>query len=169
MHAFVKQIVEEFEPRQIVGARDVVEMDHPLWILTEVNRLRVWAGVPGRRERPSLELLELLFARGKAALVAVFRAYEAATPAAESLAVLRALGALVRAAEAQKVIDWNIDTLKPDDGKGRLLVSFEEPLNERLRAAAKVEQQSMSDFIRAAVSERVAAVEKRRPRSAATA
>jgi hypothetical protein len=171
MHAFATEIIEEFEPRQLINARELAELDHPLWVMNEIAKLRIWLGVPGRGEsrRPSLEVLEVLLARGKASLVALFRAYEAATTAAESLAVLRALGALVRAAKAKAVVDWDIDNIRPDDGRGRLLVSFDPALDEKLRAAAQAEGQTLSDFVRASVSDRIAAIEKRRPRSAAAA
>jgi hypothetical protein len=172
MHEFAKTIVAEFEPVTLVNLHALAERDHPMWVLTEANRFRIWAGVLGRGDsrRPSIELLEALFARGKPSLVALYRAFEATVTSAESVMVLRALGALARAAEAQKVIAWNIDNVKPDDGRGRLLVSFDPALDERLRAAAKSEGQNLSDFVRLAVSDRIAAIEKRRPRErAATA
>jgi hypothetical protein len=38
MHEFARQLVEEFEPVQLVNLRTVVEKDHPLWVLDAVGR-----------------------------------------------------------------------------------------------------------------------------------
>lgn len=172
MHEFAKAITEEFEPDPTLGDLHALhEADHPVWMLDTLATFRQWLGVPGasNTRRPSIELLEVLLGRGRLALGALFRAYEATVPPAESIVVLRALGAVCRAAEARKVIDWNVDSLKPDDGKGRLLVSFDSDLDAKLRSAAAVEKQTLSDFVRMAVAARVETIEKRRPTSTVTA
>lgn len=169
MNEPARTILGEFqpdpEPRDLHA---VAELDHPLWVQTGLATFRQWLGVPGasNTRRPSIELLEVLFGRGRLALSRLFRAFEATITPAESVVVLRALGAVCRAAQARKVIDWNVDGLKPDDGRGRLLVSFDSDLDTKLRSAAAAEKQSMSDFVRMAVAARVDAVLfKRRPRS----
>lgn len=132
-------------------------------MLDALARFRVWAGVPRRRDtrRPSIELLDVLFSRGRAALIALYRGFEAGVTPAESVMVLKALGAICRAAEAQKVIAWDFNAVRPSDGRGKLLVSFDSDLDAKLRAAAAAEEQSLSDFVRMAVADRVSTIEKR--------
>lgn len=172
MHDFAEKAVEQFEKDLTLGdLYSLVELDHPQWIQDALARFRMWAGVAGRRDsrRPSIELLDALFGRGKRGLTALFREFEATVAPVEALMVLRALGAICRTAEGRRVIGWNVDNVKPDDGKGRLLVSFDPALDEKLRAAAQSEGQNLSDFVRCAVQDRVETIEKRRPRAAANA
>jgi predicted HicB family RNase H-like nuclease len=170
MHEFARQIVEEFDPVQLVNPSVLVERDHPLWVLAEIGKFRRWAGIAGssNTQRPSVETLRELLGRGRAALVALFRAFEQATPKDESLVTLRALAALVRTAKLEHIISWDLDSLKPGSDDKRLLVSFDPTLDERLRAAAAAEKQSLSDFVRCSVQARVEAIEKRRPRTSGT-
>jgi Ribbon-helix-helix protein, copG family len=170
MHEFARQIVEEYEPTQLINLHALAEKDSPLWVLDAIGKFRQWAGIPGasNTKRPSAVTLQELFGRGKAALVALYRAFESGVPQPEAIVVLRALAAITRIAKVEGVIEFDLDNVRPGDGDKRLLVSFDPTLDERLRAAAKVEGQSMSDFVRAAVSDRIATIERRRPRTSGT-
>lgn len=123
MHESVKNIVEAFERDPALGNLHALhEADHPVWMLDRLTTFRQWLGVPGARDtrRPSIEFLDVLLGHGREAAVKLFREYELAVGPREALPVLRAIGQLARYARMQKAIAWDLDNVRPDDGRGRL-------------------------------------------------
>jgi hypothetical protein len=170
MNEAAKEILAKFPVDPTVGDLYALsERDSPRWVLDELDRLRRWAMVPGNRGtlRPSPEYLGFLLARGRDALIKIYRAFEETTSPEVSTPVLKALGAFVRNARAHAVIGWDINNLRAGDGRGRLLLTLDPALDERLRNTAAAEKESLVGFIRRAIASRIEEIESGRPRATA--
>jgi hypothetical protein len=167
MNQTAKDILAEFETDPNVGDLfELSECEHPLWLMDVLDGFRRWLGVPGPR-RPSPEYLGVLLAHGRESLIRLYRAYEEAAPPEQAGRLLKAFAQLVRFARSRGTISWDINSVRVDDGRGKLLVAFDPTLDAKLRSCAQSEGQTLNDFVRMAVSARVESVEKSRPATTA--
>jgi hypothetical protein len=127
MNERTKQLLAGFEAEPGDLAR-VAALWHPPFVVTRLDPLRRWLGVPGDPLNAiGVEFLQAIFGHGKGAALAIFAAWSSETLRTDSEAAeaFDALRRLARQSRIERAIWWDLDAPgdKPDAAqKPRLLV-----------------------------------------------